>query len=439
METISLKDFSPVGENFELCRNLQESIYRDSRDIITINGEDTEDDGLRIFDYYNGRYYTQKYVGAIIDENGKKFVIGSRFDRGEKQFFLQYVFAKAFDVNGKIFQKMMLDGKAESTFDILLIIMFIMQLKKALRKGIFRRYTRFEYNESRVRGQIDIARHINLNPLPNGKIACSTREYTANNYYNKLIIRALEIIRNKYPLPVKNLLAKEFEVKKSIEMLKVENVGYGSVRIDTLLKNTEKGIPNSVYRDYEPLRKTARIILRHMGINAFSEKRSRAAGVLIDMTKLWENFLEKTVFKDYSGDDIAQNQFPVLNSHRVFKPDFYLKKKSLVIDAKYRSSWSETLGYNKSWNSGVRNDVFQIFAYMLSLKCEKGGVIFPVSEEWKSFKYGEKLSVFPQSENNTDKYFFRIPYIVPQCDNYKEFVSEIEKNDEKISALMKSI
>ena len=58
---------------------------------------------------------------------------------------------------------------------------------RAYRKGIYKQYCTFEGNDSKVRGKIDIARHIRLNPLFNGKIAYSYREYTINNNTNRLI------------------------------------------------------------------------------------------------------------------------------------------------------------------------------------------------------------------------------------------------------------
>lgn len=73
---------------------------------------------------------------------------------------------------------------------MILAIIFAIQIARAYRKGIYRRYRTYENNDSKLKGRIDVARHIRLNPIFNGNIAYSSREYTADNDMNRMILTA---------------------------------------------------------------------------------------------------------------------------------------------------------------------------------------------------------------------------------------------------------
>ena len=81
----------------------------------------------------------------------------------------------------------------------LLAFVFAAQIERAYRKGLYRRYRTYECNDSKVKGKIDITRHIRLNPLNNGKIAYSYREYTADNDVNKMIFTAYTYLQKRHP------------------------------------------------------------------------------------------------------------------------------------------------------------------------------------------------------------------------------------------------
>ncbi len=435
---IRLKDFTPVNKGFsndpndnilQICKELQDEIdTKEELTIININGD--KEKKPCIFSSYNDEYSVQKYVG-VLEYNGNKITIGSRFDSDDNQYFLQYVFSKAFDMNGKIFDDMNTFGKSEDSWDLLLIMVFIKQLKEAMKKGLYRTYRSYQYNDSKIKGQIDIARHLKINVHENGKVAYNSREYTIDNYNNYLFLKAFEIIEKKYPSILKKLISSDDNVKNGIGYLK-SKLG-NEYNNQEILKNTTKKIVHPIYRKYESLRKTSILIIRKLGINSMNTDDSKVTGFVIDMTKLWEQFLEKTMFKKIDNNNyISQDKFNILNGKRELIPDFYWASMHLVIDAKYRSSWGMTL--KGDW-SGVRDDVFQVLAYMLSLDCNLGGVVFPVDSNI-TFPYDEKLSVFP--DGNQNKVFFRLPYFIKKNDNYLDFSRNMEQQEEFIISKIKN-
>ena len=69
----------------------------------------------------------------------------------------------------------------ENRLYFFLIYLFPNYLKSAFKKGIYKEYHKFEYNDNRVRGNIDIVKHLKYNIPFAGNIAYSTRELTAQN------------------------------------------------------------------------------------------------------------------------------------------------------------------------------------------------------------------------------------------------------------------
>ena len=82
---------------------------------------------------------------------------------------------------------------------MILAIIFAIQIARAYRKGIYRRYRTYENNDSKLKGRIDVARHIRLNPIFNGNIAYSSREYTADNDMNRMILTAYTSLQKRQP------------------------------------------------------------------------------------------------------------------------------------------------------------------------------------------------------------------------------------------------
>ena len=67
-------------------------------------------------------------------------------------------------------------------------------LKTAMRKGVFKTYIRYKYNDKNVKGTIDIARHISKNTPFMGNIAYSQRECSYDNYLMELVRHTIEYI-----------------------------------------------------------------------------------------------------------------------------------------------------------------------------------------------------------------------------------------------------
>lgn len=440
---------------------------------------------ISVFTTYNNEYRTSKYVGVIkakIDEDiitlstkikdtqnqhnniqnkvknlkDVTLTISSRFDNEDNQKFLNYVFLKAFDSSGKIFKDMNPMSSPEKTWDMLLMYVYIDQLEDAFTQGVFRKYDTFEYNDSKVKGRIDISRHIKLNPMNNGKIAYSTREYTVDNSINHLILLTYETLKRKYGYNFVTLVNSNKIIKDGIQNLKNSIPNYKSKdKIDTIHKSSKK-INHSLYTNYEPLRKTSISILRRLGLNIYKNTSDEVCGVLIPIDKLWEKFLYNTIFSkiQYKDNRIEeQSELKILRKvdtetstdeskeKRILKPDFYLKNK-FVFDAKYRDAWGKNTIYKDTWDSNVREDIFQVLAYMLSFNVNIGGTIFPLEIESKSEKEDVELEVdcYKVSKYCNKHKFYTIGYKIPTyIEDITEFNEYMDNQNEGIKEFIENI
>ena len=78
-----------------------------------------------------------------------------------------------------------------------LLFLFPYYLKTAMRKGLFKKYIRYRYNNGNVKGTIDVARHIEKNTPFVGNVAYSQHEFSYDNCLMELVRHTIEFIKRK--------------------------------------------------------------------------------------------------------------------------------------------------------------------------------------------------------------------------------------------------
>ena len=412
------------------------------QDIIVLPKLEEKESVQIIKTYGQDETWTQKYIG-VLEYDGKTIYIGSRFDDKGKNF-TNYILSKALGIKSVLFEKNTPKVDYGLAMEKLLAIVFVNQIEMAYKKGLFRTYRTYERNNAKVKGKIDIARHVRLNPLFNGQIAYAYREYTVDNDVNRIILTAYCMLEKKYKSWMNDLTKPRRNVKDCIAQLKniMQPISREEVRV--LLKKANKKITHSVYKDWEKVRKTAILLLRHMGIHIASENNSTICGVLLDMNYIWEQYLENVLRENTEKTLKTQEETKILFSKnneakRTIKPDFRFtnndnKKSILILDAKYKRKWQDAFIQKEGTWKGVREDVFQILAYMYTFKCDRAGVVCPVvcdkeKTDWKEKKY--TIDEYKKENNNNEQNcptFYIVPFYIP---------SEIQDNDSGYGEKMK--
>lgn len=453
---VRLCDYSRIGnQELGLCLKMQEKIQRGQChmvDLLELHPCETPraPQDVCLVEQVGGSWQTRNYVG-LFQLGEERVVITSRFDQPGKPFFLYYLLSACWDA-ALLSQEDLGGTYARDIFDLLLVTKLAVQLQKAWKKGTLRQYRTLKHNDSRVRGPIDVPRHIRENlGQDNGRIAYRTRVYSLDNPYNVLFLQAVDVAGRKYPALLNRLFRRLPEFQAALRTLRQEVQGWAGARRETVLRHTVKKIVNPVYRDYEPARTAARAILGQLGADPEGKSRhgSAVTGVFLDMDTAWERFLEKELF---SGAQVAtQKRESILGGHMNVKPDFWWREKGVVLDAKNRSDWGKTMDKtetlwseyvkNKDDKIDVRDDVYQVLTYMLALGCQEGGVVFPQRD------YGPQEprhtpvylpltegnpSLVDQMEAEIGRQFWRVPVYIPQAEDYPSFAKQMDAEIERL-------
>ena len=312
--------------------------------------------------------------------------IHSRFDTQEQQYFFQYMLQRVFcptlthDISYNL----------DTPLPMLLAILFPYYLQKAMRQGIYKEYRHQQYNDARIKGTIDVSRHIKLNVPFTGKIAYHTREHSHNNRITQLVRHTIEYLRARGWL-----FDRSSTGQSNIREMRSATPDYAPQQRMRVIKDSMRAVRHPFFTDYEPLRTICLQILRHAGVTLpQSSTEHTIHGVIFDCAYLWEEYLNTILRKrkhDYvhpqnksgTGKVRIYCQEPSSDTRSCY-PDFYLRtnttptEASVVLDAKYKHLENSTID---------RGDLYQMISYIHILKAEHGALIFPCKEgECKNHK-----------------------------------------------------
>lgn len=431
----------------KFCNELQQSINKDDGAIFRLNAgaeadsSDDEEDDKKTSVFKDNGTRVNKYAG-ILSFRGKTIVIHSRFDHSDKDYFLSYVLRKL-SVPARSSDTLAPPAASGTIEELLLPRVFLELLVSACGVGLYRQYQTVLYNDSSPRGHIDIARHIRLNPMENGRIAYSSRVYTIDNPVNHLILAAYTALRGKYGGEMARLLQSDSRLRRPVQALSEQlgSVDLSPASIRQLVHKADAPITHPMHRRYETLRRMSIMILRSEGLDLFSQTDNlRASGILIPMDRVWERLLESLFPEDILR---AQTKFDVLGGRRQLKPDLLLP--AAVFDAKYRLPWTQTYDdeirkkTRSTWKrDGIRADVFQVVSYMYALRRSTGGVIFPYpSDASKPETIHTVISEGLPEDLRREDDFWLFPFPVPtKADSQADFDQIMEKNSSRFREWM---
>lgn len=278
---------------------------------------------------------TNNLVGFV--GKGKVQVeIGTRFcsNNGKEQdYFLYYMLSKVFHLN---IVNMDVGSGSLKELD-LLIFMFPRLLQDAMRQGLYKQYVKREYNDSNIRGTIDVNRHLRLNYPPNGRIAYRTREFSYDNYVTQLIRHTIEHVA-RHPMGAA-LLSESKEMEECVRNIVQNTPTYQKGAKRTVMADNRKVVSHPYFTKYKALQKLCLSILHNERISHGTQT-DKVHGVLIDVAWLWEEYLAVILsdigFKHHTNKDGFQ-LFANRENGKLFQkviPD-YLHINNYVADAKY--------------------------------------------------------------------------------------------------------
>ncbi|MBQ9173961.1 MAG: hypothetical protein IJ161_09570 [Bacteroidales bacterium] len=292
--------------------------------------------------------------------------IHSRFDREENDYFMHYMLERVFSVN--LFD-LQYSTDPESVFDFVLFL-FPFFLNKALTHGLYKEYVTHQQNDSRIRGAIDVSRHIRQNIPFSGKVAYRMREHTADNDLMELVRHTIEYIRTKEFGA--GILHRNEETKSNVGLVIEATGSYEKRERNRIINKNLRSKIHPYFSEYEPLRKLCIQILRQEEIK-YGKDDDTVYGVLFDGAWLWEEYLDTILsgigFKHPQNkiDHLPIYLFAPKRAPRY--PDFHNER--LVLDAKYKRYEGGAL------TDISREDLAQVISYMYVQKLNNGGFLVP--------------------------------------------------------------
>ena len=363
-----------------------------------------------------------KWVCGYANAHGGKerLVIESRFSTDRHDYFFEYLLERVLDFPN-ILELNTTASQDTKSFNLLLFI-FPRYLKLAMRKGVYKTYIQNLYNDSNVKGTIDVVRHIRKNTPFVGKIAYNQREFSYDNYLMELIRHTIEFIKTK---PYGNKLLNIAKDETS-DVVKATNGYEYSDRRKTIMENKKNPIRHAYFYEYRELQRLCIMILQHEKHQISSGNR-QIHGILFDGAWLWEEYINTLIGQLFyhpmnKGGKGAQRLFA--DNVGLIYPDFISRETELrtVADAKYKPS------------GNIRNsDYFQVLAYMLRFDAKKGLYLYPDSNETENLELRlnrgstYENNVIPRDDILIVKCGLRIPR---NAENYGHFKKQIEDNEE---------
>lgn len=383
------------------------------------DAEDIEEDQM-ILQSVNDTYRSSNVMGFLGCGN-EQMVIESRFSAAGQDYFFSYLLERVLEFPSIL--NLGTNADQENKLFHLLLFLFPQYLKSAMRKGPFKTYIFNRYNDSYVKGTIDVSRHIKQNTPFVGNVAYHQREYSYDNDLMELVRHTIEFIRRK-PYG-RNLLTK---VKDEVQLVVETTQNYRPHdRRKVILENKHNVIRHAYYREYRALQQLCVLILQHQKHQIGSGSR-QVYGILFDGAWLWEEYIN-TLIGDlfYHPMNKAGSGAQRLFAENVglIYPDFISKNKEhrVIADAKYKPI--DNIG---------NRDYLQLLAYMFRFDAKSGFYFYPEAADGKerllTMNQGSTYegNVQPRNDVTVRKLGLKIPNHVP---DYESFVRDMQISEQK--------
>lgn len=380
----------------------------------------------------SGNTITTGNIMGFVGCGGTELTIRSRFSNKDgNDWFMQYMLQKVFAIN--IFD-LKHTTNSENSLDIA-ALMLPYFLQKALSQGLYREYAVKQYNDSRVRGALDISRHIKENfPFKNGKIAYSTREYTYDNSITQLIRHTIEYIKTK-KVSAAAVLYSSSETQANIKQIIDATPSFRKSDVNKVILANLRPKIHPYYSEYRPLQRLCLQILRNERLSYGSES-EKIHGILFDGAWLWEEYLDLTFAKagyQHPENRTGKGKLLVFKNRKKYPryPDFI--KNDTIADAKYKVllKHSNDLIYDDL----SRDDLNQMITYLHITSSNNGIFVNPINFRVTNPENGE---FFPETAfcarvgelYGDSGIIYIIGMNIPQeCKTYKEFVEHMTNNE----------
>lgn len=380
---------------------------------------------------------TSNIVGFIGKEN-THIRIHSRFSAIDKKdqnkwevkndYFLYYMLEKVMAIN--LFDLDTLSSSNKDQVFDLLIFFFPKLLKDALSQGLYKKYVYREYNDSNIRGMVDVNRHIRHNIPANGRIAYRTREFSSDNEVTQLIRHTIEFIRRKRN--AKQILHNDPDTESFVQQIVQATPTFQAHKRQVIINMNLRPVVHPYYTKYAALQNLCLRILRYDKLSYEAANDKKIHGLLIDAAWLWEEYIakllsERTNLKHYTRNNSNFHLFEDGKPFQRIIPDYYDDANGVVADAKYMPLHL----YDHLDSERATSVYYKTVMYMYRFNTKKGFLFYPYNKEEDD---EHKIVSEYQIEDRTDCHLYEIGLEIEETDtdtDYTVYRDNMAKNEEE--------
>ena len=295
----------------------------------------------------------------------------------------------------------------KDTLTPFLMVQFLLLLKRIVRKGLKKSYYTVEENlNSRIKGKIQLAKHLKQNVFKNKLTAhvCRYQEFGMDNLENRFLKKVLQFI-----ISFKNTHANYFAGNdKSIrELITYCSPYFELISEEINIENLKKLTTNTFFKEYEEAIRIGKHILKRFSYNITETTQQKVTipPFCIDMPKLFELYVYKKLQEQFGREAVTYHL-----TADYTELDFLLDtpEYKMVIDAKYKPIYED---------SRVIDDIRQVSGYARLTKVyEKLGLK-------DSNELIDCLIIYPSLEENKELNFKKLDTIKGYAKIYKQSIS----------------
>ena len=289
-----------------------------------------------------------------------------------------------------------------------LVVQFLQLLKRITRKGLKKSYYTVEENlNSRIKGKIQIGKHLKQNVFKNKLTThvCRYQQFGMDNLENRFLKKVLQFVisfKNTHPT-----FFAENEATIS-ELITYCTPYFELISEEINIENLKKLTTNTFFKEYEEAIRIGKHILKRFSYNITETTQQKVAipPFWIDMPKLFELYVYKKLQEKFGSRGEVLYHFIADYTEL----DFLLNtpEYKMVIDAKYKPIYED---------SRVIEDIRQVSGYArLTDIYEKLGLK-------DSNELIDCLIIYPSLEENKELNFKKLDTIKRYVRIYKQSIS----------------
>ena len=457
-----IKDVRAVLEKFGAL-SLGELVDRSNGSLVDLFGKHLDDEGRKKLHFFEFRELkwaqsdaknfcleTGNLMGVLRFREGNASVqveVLSRFDKGDDNFFLNYLLSKAFNC---ALGAESVSAERSPLLELLLDIVFVRRLGEAAKAGLLRHYREFRNNDWNFKGSIDLARHIRENvPLMHG-IAYRKREIDLDVPVNRMILLAALTVNRRHP----GFFESNADAADALRELRMGVTETHDLRAVLSHRDCREPVRHPFFREvWEPLRRIARMILEDERWTLFHEgaEDEEVSGVVFDGSWLWEEYIATVLepirfrhcVRGESGHFMALRNLNTGRNVGPMIPDFVQQDSggtiAAIADAKYKRS------------SLLRDDRLQMIAYAAVYEAKRVFLVYPPFDG-----HCERTDSDPDDPDGTlnnqfairtmsrpeptasDRLILTVAFDpIPQINDFSQFSKQMASCEEKLTGFLK--